>query len=101
MTSAQVSPTNPSNVENQLFSGENDIRFAWNLQAGASYELTDTLALVGSYRYTRVTDGNVANIANVGFVEETSDLVGHEFRIGLRYTFGGAPKHYAGNNVFK
>ncbi|MEP3629370.1 MAG: outer membrane beta-barrel protein [Hyphomicrobiales bacterium] len=101
LTSAQVSPTNPSNVENQLFSGENDIRFAWNLQAGASYEIANNLALDGSYRYTRVANGDVSNIANVGFVEETRDLVGHEFRLGLRYTFGGGKKSYGGNQVFK
>ena len=98
---ADVSPTNPSNVENQLFSGESDVRFAWNLQAGASYELTDNLALDGSYRYTRISNGDIAPIAQAGDVEETSDLVGHEFRIGLRYTFGGGKQHYGGNSVFK
>ena len=91
---------NPSNRETQLFGGDSDLRFAWNLQAGASYEINDNLALDGSYRYTRINNGRVANIDPGSTVTEESDLVGHEFRVGLRYTFGGA-KHYGGNQVFK
>ena len=92
---------NPSNVETQLFSGDSDLRFAWNLQAGASYEINDNLALDGSYRYTRINNGNVADIVPGSTVSEESDLVGHEFRVGLRYTFGGVKPHYGGNAVFK
>ena len=100
-TAADLAAANPSGVANQVFDGGNDVRFAWNLQAGASYDLTDNLALDGSYRYTRINGGDVAAIADAGFVEETSDLVGHEIRVGLRYTFGGGKKNYGGNNVFK
>lgn len=91
---------NPSNVENQLFQGESEFRFAWNLQAGASYDINDNLALDGSYRYTRINNGTVANIVAGSNVTEEGDLVGHEFRLGLRYTFGG-PKSYAPEPIFK
>ena len=92
---------NPSDSETQTFLGENELRFAWNLQAGASYEINDNLALDGSYRYTRIDNGRVANIVPGSDVTEESDLEGHEFRVGIRYTFGGAKKNYNGNNVFK
>lgn len=92
---------NPTDRETQLFNGDSDFRFAWNLQAGASYEINDNLALDGSYRYTRINNGRVARISEASTVTEESDLVGHEFRLGLRYTFGAAKPHYGGNAVFK
>ena len=99
-TAADLAAANPSGIANQVFDGADDIRFAWNLQAGASYDINENLALDGSYRYTRINDGDVApDIGGVGAVE-SNDLVGHEIRIGLRYTFGGK-KHYGGNQVFK
>lgn len=99
-TAADLTAANPSGIANQVFDGDNDIRFAWNLQAGASYDINENLALDGSYRYTRINGGDVApDIGGVGAVE-SNDLVGHEIRLGLRYTFGGK-KHYGGNQVFK
>ena len=100
-TAADLAAANPSGIANQVFGGADDIRFAWNLQAGASYDINENLALDGSYRYTRVNGGDVApNIGGVGAVV-SEDLVGHEIRLGLRYTFGGGKKHYGGNSVFK
>lgn len=84
---ADLTAANPSGEATQIFGGEDDVRFAWNLQAGASYDLNDNLALDGSYRYTRINGGDVAQTA-VGPVT-SDDLEGHEIRIGLRYTFGG------------
>ena len=90
---AELDSANPSGLENQIFAGESDVAFAWNLQAGASYDLTDNLALDGSYRYVRINGGDIAQ-TDVGPV--TSDnLDGHEFRIGLRYTFGGGGQSYS------
>ena len=89
----ELAQANPSGEANQLFAGEDDIAFAWNLQAGASYDLTDNLALDGSYRYTRISGGDIAQ-TDVGPVT-SDDLDGHEFRIGLRYTFGGGGQSYS------
>ena len=87
VTQADLDAANPSREANLLFEGENDIRFAWNLQAGASYDLTKNLAFDGSYRYTRIDGGDIAQ-TDVGPIV-SDDLVGHEIRLGLRYTFGG------------
>lgn len=100
-TAADLTAANPSGIANQVFKGADDIRFAWNLQAGASYDFNENLSLDGSYRYTRINGGDVApNIGGVGAVT-SDDLVGHEIRLGLRYTFGGGKAHYGGNSVFK
>ncbi|MEP3264424.1 MAG: outer membrane beta-barrel protein [Hyphomicrobiales bacterium] len=96
----ELAQANPSGEANQLFEGEDDLRFAWNLQAGLSYELNDNLALDGSYRYTRINGGDVAQTAVGPIVSD--DLDGHELRIGLRYTFGGAkPSYQAPSPIFK
>lgn len=97
---ATVAAINPSNVQNQRFNGENEFRFAWNLQAGASYDLTDNLAVDGSYRYVQIADGNVSNIFSNAFVRDDG-LSGHEVRLGLRYTFGGGHKETHSNHIFK
>ncbi|MEP1443205.1 MAG: outer membrane beta-barrel protein [Hyphomicrobiales bacterium] len=100
-TPQDLAAANPSGIANQVFAGADDIRFAWNLQAGASYDINENLALDGSYRYTRINGGDVApDIGGVGALV-SDDLVGHEIRLGLRYTFGGGKKHYGGNSVFK
>lgn len=91
---ADLLAANPSGIANQLFNGNNDFRFAWNVQAGASYDLTDNLAIDGSYRYTRINDGTVAQIGGTGAVV-SDDLVGHELRLGVRYTFGSRHSDFA------
>lgn len=97
---ADLQAANPSGVENQVFRGEDGFRFAWNLQAGLTYDINDHLALDGSYRYVRVLDGDVApDIGGVGAVV-SNDLVGHEIRLGLRYTFGGK-SDYEPEPIFK
>lgn len=99
-TAAELAAANPSGVENQLFEGDDSIRFAWNLQAGASYDLTDNLALDGSYRYTRISGHDIAQTAVGPVTSEALD--GHEIRLGLRYTFGGGHDSYqAPSPIFK
>lgn len=70
-------------------------RFAFSLMAGASYCLTDKLALDGGYRYTRINGGRmfeetspagVSLGAGPGF-DRGFNI--HEVRAGLRYSFGG------------
>lgn len=100
-TPADLTAANPSGIANQLFEGENDFRFAWNVQAGMSYDINDNLALDGSYRYVRINGGPIAgDIAGVGSVD-SDDLDGHEFRIGLRYTFGGQEEFGGQSPIFK
>lgn len=75
--------------------GSKNWRFAFALMAGASYCLTDKLALDGGYRYTRVQGGRMFEQVSTGGAvlgvgpgyDDGFDL--HEVRAGLRYNFGG------------
>ena len=75
--------------------GAKNWRFAYALMAGASYCLTDKLALDGGYRYSRIqggrmfeeySSGGVSLGAGPGF-DKGFNI--HEVRAGLRYNFGG------------
>ncbi|MEM8797153.1 MAG: outer membrane beta-barrel protein [Pseudomonadota bacterium] len=85
-SAGDLAAVNPSGEANQIFGGNSDVRFAWNVTAGASLDLTHNLLLDANYRYIRIQDGPVAFTA-VGPVIDDG-LQGHEFRLGLRYTFG-------------
>ena len=61
--------------------GEEELRLAWSLSAGASYDVTDNVAIDGGYRFTRIADGAVTDTFNDGGV----DL--HQVRVGARYKF--------------
>ena len=59
--------------------GSETLRLAWSLSAGASYDVSDNIALDGGYRFTRIADGEYRAGVNDGGV----DL--HQVRIGARY----------------
>ena len=61
--------------------GSEELRLAWSLSAGASYDVSDNVAIDGGYRFTRVADGKVSDTINDGGV----DL--HQVRLGARYKF--------------
>jgi len=69
---------------------EDNWRFAYALMAGVSFDLTDNLALDTGYRFVSVNDGQLIGPGFIVFpgVADYSDLYIHEFRIGMRYTFG-------------
>ncbi|WP_274627490.1 outer membrane protein [Arvimicrobium flavum] len=88
-----------------LHKGAAGWRFAWSLMAGASYCLTDRLALDGGYRYTNVEGGRmfeeysssgVSLGAGPGF-DDGFNI--HEVRAGLRYSFGGNSNCYVPQTV--
>ncbi|MCB1420100.1 MAG: porin family protein [Zhengella sp.] len=70
--------------------GRSGMRFAYALTAGASYCLTESLELDASYRYTRVSGGDMFAYANGGGPGWDRGLDSHAVRAGLRYSFGGA-----------
>jgi opacity protein-like surface antigen len=69
---------------------DDDWRFAYALMAGVTIDLTENLALDTGYRFTSVDDGQLIGPGFIVFpgVADYSDLYIHEFRIGMRYTFG-------------
>ncbi len=65
-------------------SGE-EVDFAWNIQAGLSYDISSHAKLDFGYRLTDL--GKAKSGGPVPFFVD--DLMTHEFRVGLRYHFGG------------
>lgn len=70
------------------YDGDERFNFAWALMAGASYALTDQLALDVGYRYLNLGDAESGVIAS-GTGETTriryENIDAHEVRVGLRY----------------
>ena len=61
---------------------------AWNVAAGATYDLTESLALTAGYRYLRL-EGTDVSAEVIGFEGDVdiNDLGLHEVLLGVRYTF--------------
>lgn len=69
---------------------DDDWRFAYALMAGVSFDVTENLAIDTGYRFTGVDDGQLIGPGSIVVPggAEYSDLYFHEFRVGMRYTFG-------------
>ncbi|PHP66146.1 porin [Zhengella mangrovi] len=70
--------------------GYSSARFAYALTAGASYCLTNNLELDASYRYTRISSGDMFLYKTGGGPGYDRGLSSHAVRAGLRYSFGGS-----------
>jgi opacity protein-like surface antigen len=66
-------------------------RFTYALMAGASYDVTDCVAIDAGYRYRKVEGGKTFGISSLGLSPAGYDkgIKSHEVRIGARYKFGG------------
>jgi len=62
-------------------SGATSDNFAWSLSAGVAMSVTDHAAVDVNYRFTDLGEFNQAGTT------EFDDLMVHEFRAGLRYSF--------------
>lgn len=62
-----------------------EVDFAWNIQAGVSYDMTQNAKLDFGYRLIDMGKAKSGGPVPM-FVD---DLVSHEFKVGLRYHFGG------------
>jgi opacity protein-like surface antigen len=71
------------NLPAGLSSGKNT-EFAWNLQAGVAVDLTYNLALDVGYRYADFGDARTGGGGTTMYVD---DIVSHDVRVGLRYSF--------------
>ena len=83
--------TGNPNLTNAIH-GNNDLAFAWSLMAGVGYQISDRAIVDVGYRY--IDMGKIASQRSDsgGFVNPAvhfDDLTAHEFKVGLRYSFGG------------
>ena len=63
-----------------------EVNFAWNVQAGLSYDFSPAMKVDFGYRLTDLGKG----ITGGAIPFEVDDLIAHEFKVGLRYHFGGS-----------
>ncbi len=70
------------------FSNE-DVRFTYALMAGVSFDVNSNWTIDAGYRFLHVPEGNLVddNAALSGDIR-FEDLMSHNFRVGVRYTFG-------------
>jgi opacity protein-like surface antigen len=70
------------------FSDE-DVRFAYALMAGLSYDVNSNWTVDAGYRFLNVPEGNIVddNAVLNGDIR-FENLMSHEVRLGVRYTFG-------------
>jgi opacity protein-like surface antigen len=72
--------------------GDDETSFAWALMAGVGYQISDRAILDFGYRYIDLGRVSSGRIDSAGFVNPRvtiDDLAAHEFKVGLRYHFGG------------
>ncbi|MFC3694730.1 outer membrane protein [Chenggangzhangella methanolivorans] len=68
------------------YGGDAQWNFAWNLQAGASYQITDNLLFDANYRFVDLGEARTKTVPgkNGGKVR-IDDVQAHEVRVGFRY----------------
>jgi len=68
------------------YKGDERWNFAWNLQAGVGFNVTDNLLIDANYRFVDLGKARTGRIpgANGGHVE-VDNVQAHEFRVGFRY----------------
>lgn len=76
---------------NQI-NGSTSLSFAWSLMAGVGYQISDRSVIDFGYRYLDM--GKIASEhgdTGGGYNPRVNfdDLTAHEFKLGLRYYFGG------------
>ncbi len=72
--------------------GNNDLSFAWSVMAGVAYQISPRAVIDFGYRYIDMGKATSGRADNAGFVNPRvtiDDIVAHEFKVGLRYHFGG------------
>ena len=72
--------------------GEDRLAMAWSLMTGVGYQITDRMVLDFGYRYLDMGKAESSVIDTAGFANprvRIDDLSAHEFKVGIRYSFGG------------
>ena len=72
--------------------GDSRLSLAWSLMAGVGYQVTDRAVIDFGYRYMNYGKAQSGQVDNAGFINPRvylEDIAAHEFKVGLRYHFGG------------
>jgi opacity protein-like surface antigen len=75
-----------------VIEGDNRWSLAWSLMAGVGIQLTERTTLDIGYRYLDMGKAESGTLDNLGFQNpkvRIDDLAAHEFKVGLRFAFGG------------
>ena len=81
---------NPALVN--VIEGDSRWSLAWSLMAGMGIQITERTTLDLGYRYIDMGKAQSGTIDNQGFLNprvRIDDLAAHEFKVGLRFAFGG------------
>jgi opacity protein-like surface antigen len=75
----------------ETHAGYSNWRFSYALMAGASYDVSDCLAVDAGYRYRKVEGGKTFGIGTAGTTGPAHDqgFSTHDFRVGARYKLAG------------
>jgi opacity protein-like surface antigen len=86
----------PATNRFETIGGSSATNFAWSLMAGVAYQISNRAVLDLGYRYIDMgsvsTRGNICDTCVGGGSNDrftVEDINAHEFKIGLRYHFGG------------
>ena len=88
---SEVYFTDNVNLPNRI-QGNSNLSMAWSLMAGIGWQVSDRAVLDFGYRYMDYGKANSGRVDSAGFVNpmvRVDDLIAHEFKVGLRYHFGG------------
>jgi opacity protein-like surface antigen len=72
--------------------GDNDLTLAWAAMAGVAYQVSDRAILDFGYRYIDFGRAAIGRTDPNSFTPSKltmDDMGAHEFKVGLRYHFGG------------
>jgi opacity protein-like surface antigen len=75
-----------------VISGDSRWSLAWSLMAGVGVQISDRATLDFGYRYIDMGKAESGTIDNTGGTNpklRIDDLTAHEFKVGLRFAFGG------------
>ena len=75
-----------------VISGDSRWSLAWSLMAGVGVQVSDRATLDFGYRYIDMGKAESGTMDNLGFPNprvRIDDLAAHEFKVGIRYSFGG------------
>ena len=78
--------------------GDDKWSLAWSLMAGLGWQISERAVLDIGYRYIDMGNVQSGRVDNTGFAFNPplriDDLGAHEFKVGLRYHFGGGAAPY-------
>jgi len=83
---SQTTSSGEATIDDKLFPGaypDDDFNFAYTINAGFAYRMTQNLSLDVGYQYLNSPDAKHFSASAPGFTEEGFDM--HQVKVGLRY----------------